>query len=225
MFFKLLVYDLDGTLFETLPDLGTAVNLALVHHGHPGVSLQNVRSAIGDGARILISRLVRPGSSETEIDRVWTTFREDYLQTCTESSYLLPDVETFLTARHQDQPTRRQAVLTNKPQAPTDRIASHFKLERWIGKVMGGDTDLGRKPDATGLRHLMDWAQATPDETLMIGDGPADLVVAQNAGVRCILVEGGYGNPEELDGLSWNWKVANFAQLAVRWPEIEPGNP
>jgi len=224
MYFKLLVYDLDGTLFETLPDLCTAVNLSLAAHGHPQKSQSEVRRAIGDGARILIARLVSPGTSEAGIDTVWETFRDRYLEVCADSSYLLPGVESFLEARHHDFPGRFQAILTNKPQAPSDALAKRFEMERWIGRVVGGDTSLGKKPETGGLTDLMHWANATPDQTLMIGDGPADLAVAQNAGVKCVLVEGGYGNTQELEGLPWAWKVANFTDLAALWGEIEPRN-
>lgn len=222
MHFKLLVYDLDGTLFETLPDLCTAVNQSLGSHGHPLRTQTEVREAIGDGARILIARLAPKGTPEMEVDRIWSTFRSVYTEVCTDSSYLLPGTEDFLAARMQERPQRFQAILTNKPQAPSDRLAAHFEMERWIGKVVGGDTELGKKPDPTGLIHLMNWAGATPDQTLMIGDGPADLAVAQQAGVKCVLVEGGYGNARELDNLPWAWKVANFTELAALWREIEP---
>jgi phosphoglycolate phosphatase len=219
--FKLLVYDLDGTLFETLPDLARSVNQALVVHGHAAATETEVRRAIGDGARILIARLVPAGAPEEEIDRVWATFREVYEALCADTSHLLPGVEGFLEARRSTANPPRQAILTNKPQAPSDVLAQRFRLDRWIGTVVGGDTSLGRKPDPTGLRHLMEEAQASPGETLMIGDGPADLEVARRAGVRSVLVEGGYGDPRELEGLPWDWKVADFPELAVRWPEIE----
>ena len=221
MTFKLLVYDLDGTLFETLPDLARSVNQALGFHGHATVTESEVRRAIGDGARILIARLVPAGSSDQEIDRVWTTFREVYENHCADSSYLLPGVERFLEARSSKDDPPRQAILTNKPQSPSDLLARRFRLDRWIGKVIGGDTPLGRKPDPAGMGHLMEWAQATAAETLMIGDGPADLEVARRAGVRCVLVEGGYGDVRELVGLPWDWKVTDFLELAELWAEIE----
>jgi phosphoglycolate phosphatase len=219
--FKLLVYDLDGTLFETLPDLARSVNQALAVHGHATVTEAEVRRAIGDGARILIARLVPAGSSEVEIDRVWSTFREIYETLCADTSFLLPGVERFLEARHAEGNFLRQAILTNKPQAPSDVLAQRFRLDRWIGRVIGGDTSLGRKPDPAGLLSLMQEAQASPLETLMIGDGPADLEVARRAGVRCVLVEGGYGDARELEGLPWSWKVADFLELADLWAEIE----
>jgi phosphoglycolate phosphatase len=221
--FKLLVYDLDGTLFETLPDLARSVNQALLAHGHAAVTEPRVRQAIGDGARVLIARLVTPGSSEEQIDGVWATFREVYEQGCADTSFVLAGVEAFVQARASSPRPPRQAILTNKPQTPSDLLARRFRLDRWMGRVIGGDTPLGRKPDPTGLRHLMEWAQAAPSETLMIGDGPADLEVARRAGVRCVLVEGGYGDVRELEGLPWAWKVAGFQELSARWSEIEAG--
>jgi phosphoglycolate phosphatase len=185
--------------------------------------VDQVRKAIGDGARILIARLVQPGSPEAEVDRVWATFREVYEALCADTSYLLPGVEPFLEARGAEPSPPLQAILTNKPQAPSDRLAQRFGLDRWVGMVVGGDTPLGRKPDPTGLRSLMEWAGAEPGETLMIGDGPADLEVARRAGVNCVLVEGGYGDSRELEGLPWRWKVGGFAELADRWPEITGG--
>ena len=216
----MLVYDLDGTLFETLPDLARAVNRALAHHGHPEANESQVRKAIGDGARTLIARLVPSGSGDAVIEQVWATFKDVYEANCTQTSFVLPGVEMFLQARATDDPAPRQVILTNKPQSPSDSLVQAFGLDRWIARVIGGDTPFGRKPEPTSLLHLMEEAQATPSETLMLGDGPADLEVARRAGVACVLLEGGYGNPEELAGLKWDWKARDFEELNVLWPEI-----
>ncbi len=220
MSFRLLVYDLDGTLVESLPDLHATVNLALGDHGFPLRTQDEVRRAIGEGARVLLQRSLPEGASEADTDTVWGSFRHHYVAECTRRSYLYPGVEAFLAARAAESPAPVQSLLTNKPQAPTDVMVRHFGLDRWISRALGGDTALGRKPDPTGLLDLVREADATPETTLMIGDGPADLAVAQAAGVRCILLATGYGRREELEGLPRWREIADIAALESLWPEL-----
>lgn len=218
--YRLLVFDLDGTLVESLPDLHTAVNLALCEHHLPERSVEEVRTAIGDGARLLIARCMPSESTEGTIDLVWSTFKAHYLRTCRDKSFLMPGVIEFLRARSSDPHTPHMAILTNKPQAPTDLVVRHLGLEQWIRRSLGGDTPLGRKPDPTGLRSLMSEFGATPESTLMIGDGPADLAVAQAAGVPAILLSTGYGKREELVGLPYLREVADLPDLSRIWQEL-----
>lgn len=218
--FRLLVFDLDGTLVESLPDLHAAVNLALADHELPTRSVEEVREAIGDGARLLIARCMPSGSAEDSIDAVWSTFKGHYIRTCRDRSYALPGTIEFLRARAADEPRPRMAILTNKPQAPTNLLVHHLGLDRWIDRALGGDTPLGRKPDPVGLRALMSEFGATPETTLMIGDGPADLAVAKAAGSPAILLSTGYGKREELDGLPRLREVADLAELERIWPEL-----
>jgi phosphoglycolate phosphatase len=214
-----LVYDLDGTLLETLPDLHLATNLALADRGHPPVTLEAARSAIGDGARILVQRLCPAGSSEEEVDRTLERFHHHYGRVCLQDSTLRDGALDFV--RRRAGTDRFQAILTNKPQSPTDRLVDHFGLRQWIFRSQGGDTPFGRKPSPEGLRGLIHLAGASPETTLVIGDGPADLEVARAGGCKCVRLDGGYGNPAQLDALPSDWQVGSFAELESLWPSIE----
>jgi phosphoglycolate phosphatase len=220
--YRLIVYDLDGTLFETLPDLWTAANLALAERGHRTMTLEEVRAAIGDGARVLIERLCPPGAAMSEIDLVLELFREQYLRVCRDHSTLCAGALEFVRGRATDNPGRFQAILTNKPQRPTDLLVEHSGLIPFVGRTLGGDTSLGRKPDPAGLRALMLWAGAKANQTLLIGDGPADLAVAQAAGVDSVRLDGGYGQSQELDAFPCSWRANSFTFLESLWPQIEP---
>jgi phosphoglycolate phosphatase len=87
------------------------------------------------------------------------------------------------------------ALLTNKPQHPTDRLLDGLGIAGYFQEVLGGDTALGRKPDPAGLRHLMAAAGARPDNTTLVGDSAIDLRTARAAGVRICLVRYGFGFP------------------------------
>lgn len=219
--YRLIVYDLDGTLLETLADLAEAIGRAFALRGHPGVTPQEVRAAIGDGARSLIQRLLPKGHSAAELDASLDAFRLAYLETCRMRSAWLPGACQFLDHRAQEVPGRRQAILTNKPQAPTDLLVEHLRMDRWISRAVGGDTRLGKKPDPRGLQDLMRWADVRPSETLMIGDGPADLEVAHAAGVDAVLLEDGYGQPQELAGLECLVRVKDLMALDRIWPKMD----
>lgn len=214
----MLAFDLDGTLVESVPDLATACNRSLADHGLPQVDEPTVRRAVGEGARTLVARLLPAGTSEERVDAVWASFREHYLRVCTDRTFLLPGALEFLDARVAD--GFRMALLTNKPQAPTERIAAHLGLDRRLERLLGGDTPLGRKPEPDGLRSLMAAAGAEPDETLMIGDGPADLAVAARAGVPAVLLRGGYGRTEKLEGLPRLLEVDGLPGLEQAWGRV-----
>jgi len=218
----LIVYDLDGTLFETIPDLRTAANLAFQERGLQGVSLDAVRGAIGDGARVLVERLCPPGTPPREMEAILDSFRTHYLRVCLDQTTLRDGALDFVR-RRATAPWRLQAILTNKPQDPTDLLVRHHGLRDWIGRSVGGDTDLGRKPDPSGLESLMAWAGTDRESTLLVGDGPADLAVARAAGVDAIRLDGGYGRPDELDRFPWAWRAGSFAKLEELWTRVEPG--
>ena len=219
--FRLIVYDLDGTLLETLPGLHRAANLALADLGFPEASLPATRSAVGDGVRLLLQRLAPDRTGESEIDRLLVRFHEHYRLACLEGTHPRTGAIEFLRNRAARE-GRAQAILTNKPQSPTDQLVSRFGLGDWTSLALGGDTPWGRKPDPAGLRHLIEMAGSEPGSTLVVGDGPADLAVAQAAGVPSVRVDGGYGDPRLLDAFPSTWRVADFREFESIWSEIEP---
>jgi len=195
-----LVFDLDGTLVETAPDLASAVNALLAELGRPAVTLPQVKHMIGDGMATLTERALEAtggaprGGSDELAERV-SQLHGIYTAACCEETYLYDGVEDTLAALHGA--GYAMAVCTNKPFAPAEIILERMGVARFFGgALVGGDT-LGpvRKPDAEHLLHTVALAggdRAATDRVVMIGDGHNDILVAKAAGVASIGLTYGY---------------------------------
>lgn len=212
---SLIVFDLDGTLFNTLGDLAVAVNFALSHFGLPEHDEQRVRTFIGNGSMKLIERsmgeaalpenIARTGVTVEMVHKVYSDF---YWEHCTERTLPNPGVVEFLRNTH-----ARVAMLTNKPERPTFKLLEHFHLRDRFEFVLCGDTTPERKPSPAGLLKIMESAGASPAETVMVGDDQPDILAARNAGVDCITLLCGFGTPVNLLPLKPENTVESYAEM------------
>jgi phosphoglycolate phosphatase len=199
------VFDLDGTLFNSLGDLGNSVNYALRRFALPTHGEKEIRSFIGNGSLNLIRRSLG-AEREHWAPEVHKVFMEHYYEHCLGQTHAYAGVLEFL-ARHQGP----CALLTNKPIEPTWKILRHFHLENRFTGVLGGDNAPARKPDPAGLLALLEQAGVQPAQALMVGDDVPDVLVARNAGVRSLAILGGFGRPELIEHLHPDFKVDDFA--------------
>lgn len=213
-----LLLDLDGTLIDSLADLGTAMNRLLAEQGRRPVSRAEMSRMVGDGATMLTRRafaLTAPAAATTpppaELDRLTARFLEHYDATGSARTRLYPGVATTLARLRRR--GWRLGLATNKPQAPSEAILARFGLERLFDAVIGGDTAPAHKPDPTHLTATLA-ALGAPHgaRAVMVGDGPHDVDAARAAGLPVILVTFGFGAvaPQTLgaDGL-----IERFDQL------------
>lgn len=189
-----VVFDLDGTLIDSAPDLRAALNRLMASEGRRSLSLQEVILMIGDGVPKLVERGYRatgetPETSELE-QRV-AHFTADYEKRATELTVLFPGVKDALETLRTD--NVRLGICTNKPQTATLEVLSYFGLAEMFDAVVGGDQLNGvRKPDARHLYAALDTLEATHENAVMVGDSPNDIYVAINANVPSIAVSFGY---------------------------------
>jgi len=191
---RLIAFDLDGTLIDSVGDLRTAVNRTLerLAPGTAPLSLDRVRSFIGEGAGRLVARTLEAAGLKATHERALQLFLEEYAGCLLDATCAYPGVELGLQALA----GRRLAVLTNKPGGFSRRILAGLALDGYFHTVVGGD-EAPRKPDPTGLLQLMAAAGARPDETLFVGDSGVDADTAKAAGVAFVGV--GYGlDPDAL---------------------------
>jgi len=192
----LLLCDLDGTLVDSAPDLGDALNRLLKEQGKPELPLKKVISFVGDGARKLVERGIKATGLEgspQSLDRLTERFLELYEQSLTKETRPYPGlVEALEQVRDAGW---RLAVCTNKPEKPSRRILQDLNLSAFFETVAGGDSYDVRKPDPGHILRLIEDLDASPAETIMLGDGANDVRAAAAAGIPVILAGFGYGKP------------------------------
>jgi phosphoglycolate phosphatase len=145
---------------------------------------------VGEGAAVLVRRVLSAAGLPQDSGSALRRFLELYDQRLVEHTRPYPGVLEMLDVMSARMPL---AVLTNKPQAATDRLLAALNLVRFFGQIMGGDTPHGRKPDPRGLEALARGAGASTGSTTLIGDSPIDLATARNARCACVLVSYGFG--------------------------------
>ena len=191
--FEAVVFDLDGTLVDTAPDLHAHLNELLLELGRPGIGLATIRPLIGDGARALIERgLAASGGvpATADLDALFLEFLTRYTARPLRFGAAYDGVSGALDAL-QDAGVRL-GLCTNKAQAPTDRLLAELDLARYFGAAIGGDALPVRKPDAGHLRAVLERLGVAASRAAMVGDSQTDLLAARAAGLPCVLVSFGY---------------------------------
>lgn len=188
-----ILFDLDGTLVDSAPDLATASNLLLAEHGHAALSLSEIRGMIGNGVAKLVERAFaargHPLKPSTLVERT-DEMMVIYNQCLTDQSQLMAGAhEALLSCKSKG---ILAGIVTNKPEAATRKIIANFELTDLVNVVVGGDTCPTRKPNPEMLFFAMQSLGVDIDKTLMVGDSPADINAANAAGMRSIAVRGGY---------------------------------
>lgn len=207
---QLVIFDLDGTLVDSAEDIAHAVNEMREQFALAQLPLDKIESYIGNGVRKLLERAL-PGFERENVDRAHEIYLPIYRRRLLDNTRAYPGVVPAL--EELDVRGRTLAVLTNKPLKESIMILEGLGLHRHFAQVYGGDSFERKKPDPTGLRSLLDEADAGTRETLLVGDSAVDLETARNAGVRCCLVTYGI-RPETVASLEPDFRVDDLRELA-----------
>lgn len=191
---RTLVFDLDGTLVDSAPDIAAAVNALFAELGLPGLEVVKIRRMVGDGAPILLERALRHVGPDHRAADLMSRFSAHYGENAVTLTKLYPDVTETLTALRAA--GCRLGVCTNKPIAPTRSVLAAFGLDSLIEAAVGGDSLPQRKPEPEPLLTVIRQLGGTPDNAVMIGDSMVDVACAEAAGVPAIIIPSGYGLSE-----------------------------
>jgi phosphoglycolate phosphatase len=186
-----LVFDLDGTLVDSLPDLAATLAVTLGEVGAPALPRETVRGMIGDGTTALVARALAASNLPARLlNECLARFLTLYEAAPASLSRPYPGV--LATLRALQAAGRRLAVCTNKPQRATLAVLRGLGLDGFFAAVVGGDVLAVKKPDPAHLLAALDGIGATPGDAIMIGDNEHDVAMAKAAGVPVILVRYGY---------------------------------
>jgi phosphoglycolate phosphatase len=192
---RLVVFDLDGTLIDSLRDLASAINAALAELGPqtPPLPLTQVRASIGDGARLLVTRSLEAAGLSVAVNDALPVFVRAYRERLLDSTTLFAGVQETLDALRD----RHLAVLTNKPGDMSRAILAGLGVAERFFRILGGGDVAQHKPDPGGLHELMSACNATPEQTVVVGDSAIDVRTGKAAGAHTVGVSYGFA-PESL---------------------------
>lgn len=193
-----ILFDLDGTLLDTLDDLANSVNYALRTHHLPERSHTKIRSFLGNGIRNLMLDAVGRGMSDEAFEPVFQTFRTYYVEHCLDKSKPFAGIIDLLKALQQRGIT--MAVVSNKLHPAVVELNERF-FKEYITSAVGESATVRRKPNPDAVLAALSELGCSKDEAVYVGDSEVDLQTAQNAGMQCMLVLWGFRDEDFLRSL------------------------
>ena len=192
--YNLFIFDLDGTLIDSLNDLAAAVNYAFGKLGLEKKSVQEVKVAVGYGTLKLIEDLLPEGKEDLK-EKSYELFLEYYNPNCYKETVIYDGVYDLLDTLKSK--NKKMALLTNKPSAPTEILLDKLGFAKYFDEVVAGDTYEFRKPNPYGINQILAKLSVLPQDAVMVGDSLPDIEAGKSAGVFTIGIESGYG-PEKI---------------------------
>lgn len=240
---KAVLFDLDGTLVDSAPDLWGALNHVLAGRGYPLLALEQVRHLVGDGARALLARgfwgeAAEPPVQDNSFEEAVSAFMCYYRQHLTDHSQVFPGViQALQTLKNRE---IAMAVVTNKPEELARRMLEQLQLLAFfvlsspvpsrtrpsrdssqdpvgslttVACVIGGDTLPQRKPAAEPLLYALAQLDVSPESAVMVGDSSVDVEAARAAGCSVVWVSHGYHRGLTAQQLNPDWVLDDFKHL------------
>ena len=192
--YKTVIFDLDGTLLNTLEDLQTSVNYALSAYKMPERSIEEIRHFVGNGVQRLMELAVPCGTSEETLNAAFLLFKKHYAVHCNDKTDLYPGIHELLVQLKRE--GFRTAIVSNKLQEGVDALYEQYFKEN-VEVAIGAREGICKKPAPDSVFAAMKLLNATADKTIYIGDSEVDIATARNAGLPCITVTWGFRTRKE----------------------------
>lgn len=214
--FRAILFDLDGTLIDSVHDLCASMNTLLAAQGRRNVSAAEMKDCTGDGLRVMLDKafkLTGKPIEETHVELNMKRFLEIYEGIVPLPSCIFPGIVEFL--RRQKDRGVKMAVCTNKHESASRRLLRQLNLVGYFSSIVGGDSCTERKPHPLPLLHALRQLGEQPKDAVMIGDSPNDVLAAHAAGIAMLAIHSGYTKnwPADIRPHAWcnnaaEWKTA-----------------
>lgn len=213
--YKTFIFDLDGTLLDTLQDLADSVNHALRQYGMPEHSLDDIRRFVGNGVRLLMERAVPEGAQHPLFEEAFASFRQYYMQHSLDTTR--PYDGIVETIRELKLRGCRLAVVSNKMMAATQELVAHFfpDVEVAIGEHEAAG--IRKKPAPDTVDEALRQLGVTREGAVYVGDSDVDLLTARNSGLPCISVLWGFRDREFLLAHGATTLIERPEELLQQW--------
>ncbi|MGL1933163.1 MAG: HAD family hydrolase [Desulfotalea sp.] len=196
MSIKALLFDLDGTLLDTITDIANACNNALAESDLPQHPVADYKKFVGDGLRILIERATPYGTAEELIETCYNDFHRFYKEDCFDETAPYQGILEMLSELHNEDFIL--GVLSNKPHVFVIEMVKHYFPDVPFTFVAGQQDHIPKKPDPAGAINAAQTFELDPDEVLYIGDSSVDMLTAGNSGMTSVGVSWGFRPVDEL---------------------------
>lgn len=198
---QLVIFDLDGTLVDSVPDICVAIDRMLLGRGHIPAGENNVRNWVGNGATTLVKRALRHAGENWEPDHeefkaAFSAYQQYYKEKVCEHSSVYAGVIPALNALKAE--AVPMAVVTNKGKSIAEPLLKEIGLAPYFQMVLGGDCMPRRKPHPDALLHVAEVLGAAPENCLMVGDSKNDVGAARAAGFKVVCYKHGYNYGEDI---------------------------
>lgn len=211
MAYKAVIFDLDGTLLDTLDDLCASVTFALEANGMEAPSRDEIRANLGFGARELVRRSVPAGTSVEDEERAFATFKSHYLANSSARTRPYPGIGLLIRILSWEGVQR--AIVSNKPDAAVQDLTAEYFCGKF-NAVCGERDGMRRKPAPDTVNDIMQRLGLDPKTTVYVGDSEVDIETARNAGLDCVCVSWGFRSREQLEAAGATRIADTTEQLA-----------
>ncbi len=208
---KCLIFDLDGTILHSGPDLFNSLNFSLKKQNLLSIPEKVIGSLVGGGAKVMIEKAFRYlelDIKKYKIDQMVSDFLDFYFENCDKRSSIYPTVISTLKNLKSKYTI---CLCTNKKQYLTDKILKSYEIEKYFDYILGSNSELKLKPDSEMLNFILKKFNLNPENCMMIGDSHNDIIPANKLKMLSVYVTYGYGKFD--DNLEVDYKIDKFSEI------------
>lgn len=209
---KAVIFDLDGTILDTLEDLKNSVNFALSKNGLPVRTIDEIRTFVGNGIRLLMERAVPENTDSSVVDRCFEDFKAHYKEHSADNTKPYEGIIALLDELKSK--GVKLAVVSNKADFAVQTLVEKY-FQGLFDFAVGEREGIRRKPCPDSVNEAIKVLDASPDEVVYVGDSEVDIETSRNAGVKCVAVTWGFRDKCVLESLSPEYIIDKPSQLMV----------